>query len=573
MTKELFGFLNIYKPAGITSHDVVARLRRALKIKQIGHAGTLDPFAEGVLPIAVGKATRLIEFLADDKEYIATVKFGQATTTYDIEGEVTFESDRIVSEAEIVEALKDFQGEILQTPPMYSAIKVNGKKLYDYARKGQVVEVKPRRVVVETKLLEFGEQTAQIHVKCSKGTYIRSIAHDLGQKLSVGAHLTKLVRTRAGKFSVENATPIDVPVLINPLEVLDLPQHAITDEELEKIRHGQYLVNKVYKDGEILILVYNNKEMLKQVQHDVAAVGCAQGSKILMKKVILTLALMLIPLTVWADCDYTCVQPYDLINPTARVLLNATGSNLIAKQYAKSLVKKMINESLDYSKMKVDIRSYSAPDLKAGRFKSLEIEGQNIDADGIYISYMKLKTLCDFNYVVPDEKNNTTTFKEDFPLSFNITVSDEDLNKTMNSQGYDKVIADLNEVAAKYGAQIETARARIRNGRFIYAFRLELPFIKKIQEVAFSSDLKVSNGRIKFEDTKIIGTGFSLDLNKVSYILNFLNPLDYSLEIIENKNTNLEVSNLKVEGNKIFMDGVIVTPKDAVTGGKTNGKK
>ena len=562
----MFGFLNIYKPAGITSHDVVARLRRALKIKQIGHAGTLDPFAQGVLPVAVGKATRLIEFLTDDKEYIATVNFGQATTTYDIEGEVTFESDRQVSEAEIIEALKDFQGDILQTPPMYSAIKVNGKKLYDYARKGQEVEVKPREVNIETKLLEFDGHSAQIHVKCSKGTYIRSIAHDLGQKLGVGAHLTKLVRIRAGKFSVENSTPLDEPGLINPLEVLDLPQYICPEEELDKIRHGQYLVNKSYKDGEIIILTYNK---------NIAAVGCAQGSKILMKKVILTLALMLIPLAALAECDYTCVKPYDLVNPTARVLLNVTGSNLIAKQYAKSLVKKMVNESLDYDKMKVDIRSYSAVDLKAGRFQSLEIEGENINADGVYVSYMKLKTLCDFNYVVPDEKNNTTTFKEDFPLSFNIIVSDEDLNKTMNSQGYDKVIADMNTMFEKNGGliRIETARARIRNGRFIYAFRFDIPFINKIQEIAFSSDLRISNGRIKFEDTKVIGTGFSLDLNKISYILNFLNPLDYSLEIIDNKNTNLVVSNLKVEENKILMDGVIVTPKDVVTGGKTNGKK
>ncbi|MDR1327657.1 MAG: hypothetical protein LBJ74_04545 [Heliobacteriaceae bacterium] len=294
-----------------------------------------------------------------------------------------------------------------------------------------------------------------------------------------------------------------------------------------------------------------------------------------MKKIILILALILSPLAVWADCEWTCAKPYDLVNPAARFFLNATGSNLAAQQYAKSLIKKMINESLDYGKMKVDIRSYSAIDLKAGRFKSLEIEGKNIDADGIFVSYMKLKTLCDFNYVVPDEKNNMVTFKEDFPLSFEIIVSDEDLNKTMTSQGYDKVIADLNKMSEKYGAmvKIQTARARIKNGRFIYALRIDIPLVKKIQEVAFSSDLKIKNGKIRFEDTKIIGSSFSLDLNKVSYVLNFLNPLDYSLEIIENKNTQLTVSNLKVEENRILMDGVIVTPKDATSGGRTNGKK
>ncbi|MDR1327658.1 MAG: tRNA pseudouridine(55) synthase TruB [Heliobacteriaceae bacterium] len=283
---ELFGFLNIYKPPGITSHDVVARLRRALKIKQIGHTGTLDPFAEGVLPIAVGKATRLIEFLADDKEYIATVQFGKATTTYDIEGEVTFESSREVSEAEIIEALKDFQGEILQIPPMYSAIKVNGKKLYDYARKGQTVQVEPRKVVVEVSTyqpINLSTQEVQLLVKCSKGTYIRSIAHDLGQKLGVGAHLIKLVRTRAGKFTVDSA--IEIPPsplikggfrLINPLEALDLPQYILSSEELEKIKHGQYLFNKVYKDGDFLVLTYND---------NIVAVGTVQENKILTKKV------------------------------------------------------------------------------------------------------------------------------------------------------------------------------------------------------------------------------------------------------------------------------------------------
>jgi hypothetical protein len=145
----------------------------------------------------------------------------------------------------------------------------------------------------------------------------------------------------------------------------------------------------------------------------------------------------------------------------------------------------------------------------------------------------------------------------------------------MTSQGYDKVIADLNKMSEKYGVmvKIETARARIKNGRFIYALRINIPLVKKIQEVAFSSDLKIKNGKIRFEDTKIIGSSFSLDLNKVSYVLNFLNPLDYSLEIIENKNTQLTVSNLKVEENRILMDGVIVTPKDAISGGKTNGKK
>ena len=176
----MFGLLNIYKPVGKTSHDVVAYLRRVLKIKQIGHTGTLDPFAEGVLPVCIGKSTRLIEYLPDEKAYLAYVQFGKSTDTYDTEGKIVFETDKKVSETEILEKLPLFEGEIEQIPPIYSAIKVNGKKLYDYAREGKEVEIKPRKVIInkiELKDFDFENQVAQIYIECSKGTYIRSIAH------------------------------------------------------------------------------------------------------------------------------------------------------------------------------------------------------------------------------------------------------------------------------------------------------------------------------------------------------------------------------------------------------------
>ena len=191
----LFGFLNVYKPKGMTSHDVVGRLRRITKIKQIGHTGTLDPFATGVLPICIGKSTRLIEYLEDDKEYLATVQFGKNTDTYDLDGETIATFDKKVSEEEVVIALRSFEGEISQVPPIYSAIKVNGKKLYDYARAGQEVEIQPRTVFIsKIELVEFNEekQEAKVIVACSKGTYIRSIAYDLGQNLGCGAYLSAL---------------------------------------------------------------------------------------------------------------------------------------------------------------------------------------------------------------------------------------------------------------------------------------------------------------------------------------------------------------------------------------------
>ena len=187
--------VNIIKSTGMTSHDVVGRLRRLTKVKQIGHTGTLDPFATGVLPVCIGKATRLIEYLEDDKEYLATVQFGKNTDTYDLDGEVVTIFDKRVSANEIQEALKLFEGEISQMPPIYSAIKVNGKKLYDYARAGEIVEIKPRTVFIsKIELKEFDKvnQVAKVLVACSKGTYIRSIAYDLGKNLGCGAYLSAL---------------------------------------------------------------------------------------------------------------------------------------------------------------------------------------------------------------------------------------------------------------------------------------------------------------------------------------------------------------------------------------------
>ena len=200
---QLFGFLNVYKPKGMTSFDVVARLRRVTKIKQIGHTGTLDPFAVGVLPICIGKSTRLIEYLKDDKEYLATIQLGRDTDTYDLDGTTTKVYDKKVHQEELISILDDFRGEIEQFPPIYSAIKVNGKKLYEYARKGEEVEIKPRKVFISKfELVNFDEekQVAKILVGCSKGTYIRSIAYDMGQKLGCGGHLIELERTKAGLF-------------------------------------------------------------------------------------------------------------------------------------------------------------------------------------------------------------------------------------------------------------------------------------------------------------------------------------------------------------------------------------
>lgn len=267
----MFGFLNVYKPTGKTSHDVVAIVRRITKIKQIGHTGTLDPFAEGVLPICIGKATRLIEYLNDEKAYIGTVQFGSSTTTYDTEGEVVKTSDKIVTQEDIEENLKFFRGEIEQLPPIYSAIKVNGKKLYEYARAGQEVKIEPRKVTIfELELVNFNQaaQQAEIKIVCSKGTYIRSIANDLGEKLGAFGHLIKLVRIKAGDFYVEdsikledlNSPEIVLNKLIYPTEKLNFASYNLNEEQKKKISNGNAITpSQPFAIDEFVTLMDNEK--------------------------------------------------------------------------------------------------------------------------------------------------------------------------------------------------------------------------------------------------------------------------------------------------------------------------
>lgn len=198
------GILLVNKPKGKTSFNVVSAVRRASGVQKVGHAGTLDPLATGVLILLVGKDyTRLSDsFLLQDKEYIGTLRLGVRTDSYDAEGNVIETSPLIPSEEEIITALANFQGTVFQTPPMFSAKKVQGKKLYELARKGIEIPREPQKVILTTKLLHYEYPYLSLHVACSKGTYIRSIAEDLGLSLGCGAHLSDLTRTRSGAFSI-----------------------------------------------------------------------------------------------------------------------------------------------------------------------------------------------------------------------------------------------------------------------------------------------------------------------------------------------------------------------------------
>ncbi|NLK29082.1 MAG: tRNA pseudouridine(55) synthase TruB [Clostridiales bacterium] len=228
------GIININKEKGYTSHDVVAKMRGILKIKKIGHTGTLDPDAEGVLPICIGKATKLVELITDkDKTYEAVLKLGITTDTQDITGKILSTREVHVSEAEIREAINSFIGEYMQLPPMYSAIKVNGKKLYELAREGIEIERKRRKVRIDAiRILQMNEKDHEItlSVDCGKGTYIRTLLHDIGEKLACGGTMKSLTRTAVGSFKIENAyklAEIEQIVQENRIDTVILPMDQV----------------------------------------------------------------------------------------------------------------------------------------------------------------------------------------------------------------------------------------------------------------------------------------------------------------------------------------------------------
>ena len=234
------GIAIVDKPAGWTSHDVVARLRRALGEKRIGHGGTLDPMATGVLPVFAGRATRAVEFMESaDKEYLAGCRFGLVTDTQDITGQVLSEGGAVPPEGEIRAALASFLGKQAQLPPLYSAIKVDGKKLYEYARAGRVVARQPREIEIrEIEPLGFGpEGDYRFRLTVSKGTYVRTVCHDLGARLGCGAAMSSLRRLRAGEFRIGEASPLEAflepggSALLRPLDSLFRTYPALTLEE------------------------------------------------------------------------------------------------------------------------------------------------------------------------------------------------------------------------------------------------------------------------------------------------------------------------------------------------------
>ena len=273
------GVLNVYKEQGFTSHDVVAKLRGILKTKKIGHTGTLDPDAVGVLPVCIGKATKLCDLITDwGKTYEAVMLLGTTTDTLDISGKIVAQSEVNVSEVDVLKACNEFIGEYEQIPPMYSALKHNGQKLYELARAGQVIERQPRPVTIHSIQIRSTDlPRVTFDVSCSKGTYIRSLCRDIGEKLGCGAVMEKLVRTEVKGFTIEESLTLDEVekarddgtlmqhILTTDKLMPNIPELHIAEKGVKLLANGNKLSadafaeNKIHRDTYVKVFDENGR--------------------------------------------------------------------------------------------------------------------------------------------------------------------------------------------------------------------------------------------------------------------------------------------------------------------------
>ena len=276
--------VNILKPTGMTSHDVVSCVRRILNMKKVGHTGTLDPDAAGVLPICLGRATKVSELILNkDKSYICELTLGIETDTYDSSGTILYRNDDCnIEESKIIQAFKLQKGEIEQLPPVYSALKVNGKKMCDLARKGKAdtIDIKPRKVdIKEIDILNISRNKITFYVKCSKGTYVRSICYDVGQALGCGGHMSFLLRTESGKFNLDNSITLeelevfkenetldnylyDIDYVLSNLGLIDINPLAVKSFVNGAIVYPKGFIKKEFKENDKLVRVYTKGEFL-----------------------------------------------------------------------------------------------------------------------------------------------------------------------------------------------------------------------------------------------------------------------------------------------------------------------
>ncbi|SEF45870.1 tRNA pseudouridine55 synthase [Caloramator fervidus] len=264
------GVLNILKPPGMTSHDVVDYIRKIFKVKKVGHTGTLDPGAAGVLPICIGKATKIVEYLTNDiKEYICELTLGNATDTFDKYGNFLHEEKdcSYITENDIKKIIGCFLGEIEQIPPKYSAIKINGKRAYELARHGVDIEIPSRKVFIyEIELMHFSLPKVLLRVVCSKGTYIRTLCNDIGNALGCSGYMSFLLRTRAGNFKIQDSIPLDMlskdnidEILVKIEDALDFPNFYVENKYKKLLINGNSIKVNRFHDKSKRVKIYCDK--------------------------------------------------------------------------------------------------------------------------------------------------------------------------------------------------------------------------------------------------------------------------------------------------------------------------
>lgn len=284
-----------------------------------------------------------------------------------------------------------------------------------------------------------------------------------------------------------------------------------------------------------------------------------------MKKYILLVGILLaVNSSALASCSsYSCVSPYDMNTKFRTVVGAVSGINSITEKSAETLLKKEAKKYVKSDNLKIDIDSYSSKDLKNGIFKSAYAKGENVVInDYITLSEVELKTLCDFNYIKQADKS--VVFVEDMPLSFNVKMSSEDINKSMEHPKYKQIIEDLNTLGASYGKglKISSTKVSIQNNKFYYVIRFHVPFFGQEPKLVFQSDISARDGKVRYNNTKIVSGNFSLDLSKVNYIMNYLNPLSFSIKVVDEKEADFYIDKMSIENNMIVANGVVTVKKD-----------
>lgn len=284
-----------------------------------------------------------------------------------------------------------------------------------------------------------------------------------------------------------------------------------------------------------------------------------------MKKILVLLGAIVISSTsaFATDCSsFKCpANPYS----ENLSISNVTGTNFLAERIANTIIKKQVLKD-SQGKYKVNLESYNIAALKKGIFKSLEITGEDTVTDGIYASMIKLRTVCDYNYIEINNKEKTTTFKEDFGMAYAVQFTESDLNKTMANSQYTDLIRKVNSIGNTTKMfNISSTSAKIINNKLVYVMRVAVPLLNLKKDVAIQTDLKVRNGEIIIDEAELMTEAMKVDVNKLLKLVNYLDPLDFSMELMKNKDANMQVKEVNIKDNKINVSGLITVAKDVVT--------